>query len=234
MPLPVPPPMPLLKAEIGALTDGHFHPVRLETDRGPVEAHYYPAGGPGGGSVPGAGRGAVWVGGVGGGFDTPARGLYPRLCAELAGDGIAGLRIRFRNPRELEEAGHDVLCGLNFLASQGIRHAALTGHSFGGAAVIQAAARAEAATPGTVRTVVTLATQGYGAEPVQDLTCPILLIHGEADEVLTPMCSIHVHRMARGEKKLVLMPGAGHCLDETAEAVCREVRDWVKQTLRAV
>jgi len=214
--------MPLLNADIGERSEEGYHPVRLDTDRGVVEARYYPA--------PSTALGAIWVGGVGGGFDTPARGLYPRLAEDLTRDGIASLRLSFRNPRLLAEAVHDILCGLTFLGQQGIRHVALTGHSFGGAAVIQAAA----SNRGAVCTVVTLSTQGFGTDPVQDLSCPVLLVHGEADEVLAPMCSIHVHRLAHEPKKLVLMPGASHCLDETAEAVCHEVRDWVKEKLLAV
>ncbi|WP_448207662.1 alpha/beta hydrolase [Azospirillum sp. sgz302134] len=213
--------MPLLSAQIGDTVEEGFRPVRLDSDRGAIEARYYP--------VPNGRFGAVWVGGIGGGFDTPARGLYPRLASDLTADGIASLRLRFRNPHALEEAVHDLLCALTFLGQQGIHHIALIGHSFGGAVVIQAAA----SNRGAVCTVVTLATQGYGADPAKDLACPILLIHGEADEVLTPMCSIHVHRLAREPKKLVLMPGASHCLDETSEAVCREVRDWLKEKLLA-
>lgn len=213
--------MPLLTAEIGATTEEGFDPVRMETDRGPVEARYY--------AVPHGTLGVIWIGGVGGGFDTPARGLYPRLCNDLRADGIASLRVRFRVPGDLEEAVHDALCGLSFLGRQGIHHAALVGHSFGGAVAIQAAA----SNRGAVCTVVALATQGHGTEPVKDLSCPILLIHGEADEILSPATTMHVHRIARTAKKLVLMPGSGHCLDETSEAVCREVRDWVKKELLA-
>ncbi|MBP2311205.1 alpha/beta hydrolase [Azospirillum soli] len=214
--------MPLLTADIGERSEEGYQPVRLDTDRGAVEARYY--------ASPGSALGAIWVGGVGGGFDTPARGLYPRLAEDLTKEGIASLRLRFRNPRDLEEAVHDILVGLTFLGRQGIHHVALIGHSFGGAAVIQAAA----SNRGAVCTVVTLATQGYGTDPVRDLSCPVLLVHGEADEVLAPMCSIHVHRLANEPKRLVLMPGASHCLDETAEAVCREVRDWVRGKLLAV
>ncbi|PWC33108.1 dienelactone hydrolase family protein [Azospirillum sp. TSO35-2] len=211
--------MPLLNATLGIADAEGFQPLSLETDRGPIEARYYPAAG--------ANLAALWVGGVGGGFDTPARGLYPRLCADLTTDGVASLRLRFRDPRDLEEAVYDVLCGLSFLGRQGIHHVALIGHSFGGAVVIQAAA----SNRGAVCTVITLATQGYGTEPVHDLSCPILLIHGEADEILPPSCSIHVHRKAHDPKKLVLVPGTGHALDEAAEAVCREVRDWLGATL---
>lgn len=219
--------MPLLSAEIDERVEEGYHPARLESDRGTIEARWYPA--PEGKGLKGE-LATIWVGGVGGGFDTPARGLYPRLAADLTQAGIASLRLRFRNPHDLEEAVYDVLCALTFLSRRGIHHTALVGHSFGGAVVIQAAA----SNRGAVCTVVTLATQGFGADPVKDLACPILLIHGEADEILTPMCSIHVHRMAREPKKLVLMPGAGHCLDETAEAVCREVRDWLTEKLLAV
>ncbi|WP_247883684.1 alpha/beta hydrolase [Azospirillum sp. B21] len=212
--------VPLLDATVGIADAEGFRPASLETDRGPVEARYYP--------VPDGELAVLWVGGVGGGFDTPARGLYPRLAADLTADGIASLRLRFRDPRDLEQAVYDVLCGLSFLGRQGIHHVALVGHSFGGAVVIQAAA----SNRGAVCTVVTLATQGYGTDPVSDLACPILLVHGEADEILSPSCSIHVHRKAREPKKLVLVPGTGHAMEEASEAVCREVRDWLKAYLQ--
>ena len=220
--------MPLLSAQIGETVDESFAPVRLDTGRGSVDARLYPAPGPAPDGRKAAGTpGVIWLGGVGGGFDSPARGLYPRLAKDLAADGIASLRIRYRNPRALNEAVHDTLCGLTFFGQMGIHHVALVGHSFGGAVAIQAAA----SNRGAVWAVATLATQGLGTDAVADLSCPVLLIHGEGDEVLTPMCSIHVHRMAREPKKLVLMPGAGHCLDETAESVCHEVRGWLKAQL---
>lgn len=211
--------VPLLDATMGIADAEGIRPVTLETDRGPVQSRYY--------AVPGGELAVLWVGGVGGGFDSPARGLYPRLAADLTADGVASLRLRFRDPRDLEEAVYDVLCGLSFLGRQGIHHVALVGHSFGGAVVIQAAA----SNRGAVCTVVTLATQGYGTDPVGDLSCPILLVHGEADEILPASCSIHVHRKARDPKKLVLVPGTGHALEEASEAVCREVRDWLKAYL---
>ena len=211
--------VPLLDATVGTADAEGFRPASLETDRGPVQARYYP--------VAGGALAVLRVGGVGGGFDTPARGLYPRLAADLNADGIASLRLRFRDPRDLEEAVYDVLCGLSFLGLQGIHHVALVGHSFGGAVVIQAAA----SNRGAVCSVVTLATQGYGTAPVTDLACPILLVHGEADEILSPSCSLHVYRKAREPKKLVLVPGTGHAMDEASEAVCREVRDWLKAHL---
>ena len=205
-----------------ATLDEGYRTINLEASRGPVETRFYPAAG--------ATRGAVWVGGVGGGFDTPARGLYPRLCEDLTRHGIQSLRVRFRHPTKLVEAVADALAGLDFLATQGVGAVAVIGHSFGGAVALQAAA----ARPEMVRTVVTLATQGFGADVAHDLRIPLLLIHGEADAVLAPQCSMYVHRIAPEPKKLALMPGASHGLDETAEAVCREVSDWLKARLGTV
>lgn len=197
-----------------------YQPVRLVTDRGDVACRFYEA--------LGARRGAVWVGGAGGGWDTPARDLYPRLCQELLSEGIASLRVRFRNPRVLDEAVHDVQAGLAFLRGKGADTLALVGHSFGGAVVIQAA-EADVA----VRTVVALATQSYGAEPAARLgpRCSVLLIHGTADEVLSAGCSRHVYHIAQDPRRLILYPGAGHVLDEAADEVHQVVRDWILSAL---
>jgi hypothetical protein len=56
-----------------------------------------------------------------------------------------------------------------------VQHVALTGHSFGGAVVIQAAAHSDA-----VRTCVPMSTQTYGVDPARELSprCSILLAHG--------------------------------------------------------
>jgi pimeloyl-ACP methyl ester carboxylesterase len=136
--------------------------------------------------------------------------------------------VRYRYPTELVESVLDVLAGLTYLQDEGIESVALIGHSFGGAVVIQAAAQAE-----DVRTVVTLATQSYGADPVQELAtrCSLLLLHGTADPVLTPLCSQQVYQLAIEPKQLILYPDAGHGLDEVAEEVHQVVRDWVIEQL---
>ncbi|HSV14289.1 MAG TPA: hypothetical protein VLI90_08515, partial [Tepidisphaeraceae bacterium] len=133
-----------------------FEPITQDTTRGPVEMRYYP--------VAGARRAAIFVGGTGGGFDTPVKGwLYPRLCTELQGDGIAGLRVRYRYASELEECVLDVLAGISFLEADHVTSIALVGHSFGGAVVIQAAALSP-----SVRTCVALSTQTFGAAPASE------------------------------------------------------------------
>lgn len=198
-----------------------YHPVKLITSREDIYCRYYP--------VTGAKQAAIWVGGVGGDWDTPAQGLYPRLCQELTGEGIASLRVRYRYSTDLVESVLDVLAGLTYLQDNGIESFALIGHSFGGAVVIQAAAQAE-----NVRTVVTLATQSYGADAVSELAtrCSLLLLHGTADPVLTPLCSQNVYKLALEPKHIILYPGATHGLDEVAEEVHQVVRDWLIKQLK--
>jgi hypothetical protein len=207
--------------EVGGRHQEGYHPVKLTTSREDIYCRYY--------RVEGAKQAAIWVGGVGGDWDTPAQGLYPKLCQELHSEAIASLRVRYRYPTDLVEAVLDVLAGLTFLHDEGIESFALIGHSFGGAVVIQAAAQAE-----DVRTVVTLATQSYGANPVTELAtrCSILLLHGTADPVLPPHCSQHIYDLALEPKHIILYPDAGHGLDEVADEVHSCVRDWVIKQLK--
>lgn len=197
-----------------------YHPVKLTTSIGPIHCRYYP--------VENSQKAAIWVGGVGGDWDTPAQGLYPRLCEDLISQGIASLRVRYRYPTQLEQSVLDVLAGIIFLQDQGIESIALTGHSFGGAVVIRAGIESEA-----VNTVVTLASQSYGAGVVKELAtrCSILLIHGTEDEVLPPSCSQHIYDLALEPKHLIYYPNAGHGLDEVADEVYQEVSNWVVEQL---
>jgi len=176
-----------------------------------------------------AALGAVWIGG-GNGWDAPARDLYPRLCAQLRAEGITSLRVRLRDPKSLPDSVADVTTGIELLESLGAQALALVGHAFGGAVVIQAAVR-----NAVVRTVVALATQSYGADPVAALAprCSILLVHGDADQVVPCEASERVFRLAREPKRFVRIRGAGHTLDEAAEQVRTLVRDWIVAALRS-
>jgi dienelactone hydrolase len=191
--------------------------VRLVTSRGVIECRHYPA--------PESSLGAVFVGGAGGGWDTPARGrLYPDLSERLPADGIHALRVRYRSPNALEECALDVLAGLHYLEGEGVTAAALTGHSFGGAVVVQAGAASR-----TVRTVVALSTQTYGIAPAASLGphASLLLAHGTSDRVLPASCSQYAYEIAGEPKRLELLVGASHGLDEAAERVTALVHDWI-------
>jgi len=168
----------------------------------------------------------LWVWGARGGYAGPA-GLYRRLAEDLAGEGIASLRVDYRYPGFLEESVMDVLAGATFLKGVGFRRVALVGHSFGGAVVIASAPFCDA-----VCAVVALSPQTYGAQFADRVSPrPLLLVHGEADEVLPPECSRRIYAWAREPKELVLYPGAGHRLQECAEEVYALLRSWLPQRL---
>jgi pimeloyl-ACP methyl ester carboxylesterase len=202
-------------------TEDSYRRLVLRTGRGPVEVRFYEA--------PGAAAAVVAVGGVAGGFDTPARNLYPRLGEALRNDGLSTLRVRFRDPSDLAEAAHDLLAGVEALAKMGIGHVGLVGHSFGGAVAVIAGAASPAAV-----TVVTLSTQTYGTDQVGELAPrPLLVLHGTADTVLPHTSSISVFRRAEDPKELGLFEGAGHVLDEAFEEVFERVHGWFVEHLGA-
>ena len=205
----------------GDMSAEGYTPITLNTDRGDVLCRYYPA--------PESAKGAIFVGGAGGGFDTPVQGwLYPWLCRQLTQDGVACLRVRYRCPADLGESILDVLAGVEFLQHEGTRAIALTGHSVGGPVIIEAAARSSA-----VRTVLPLSTQSRGTEGAGRLgpRCSMFLYHGLADEVLPPACSQRVFDVAQQPKKLILREGARHGLDEAADELPDMIRRWINSEL---
>jgi alpha-beta hydrolase superfamily lysophospholipase len=196
--------------------------IVLGTDRGDIVARYHV---PSDGGV--ARCGVVWVGGSGGGLDGPARGLYPAACRRLQESGVAGLRLHYRMPNELDECVLDTLLGVEFLAQEGVEQVALVGHSFGGAVVISAAALSQ-----RVRAVVAMSTQTHGTSLAPDVSPrAMLLVHGTDDTVLPDACSRQVYKMAREPKELVLYPGAGHGLDECREELLDLLVRWIPEHL---
>lgn len=188
----------------------------LLTDRGDINVRHYRA-------EPSSGI-AIFVGGVGGDWDSPAKGLYPRLCLSLKEAGTSSLRVQYRFPTILEEAIYDVVAAIEFAVKKNAPKIALTGHSLGGAAVLQAGA-----ITGRVNTVVTLATQCFGADAVAQLPegCSVLLMHGEKDNILPFQCSKQTYEVARNPKELILYVDDGHNLDESYEQVYDDIYDWL-------
>lgn len=192
-----------------------FQPLTLRAESGEVACRYY--------ALPGARGAAVWVGTTSD-WDTPARALYPRLCESLREDGIASLRIRLERPNDPLRCVADIRAGTHYLAGQGVRRLALIGHGRGGVAVIQAAGELRAA-----RAVVALAPDGDGAGAIERLgpRCSLLLLQGDADPVVAWSAAALLYELAREPKDFVLYRGAGHTLDEVADAARNTVRDWV-------
>ena len=175
-------------------------------------------------------RAVLLVGGADGGFDGPAEALYPTLAEDLAGRGIASLRVDFRLhrfPNDIEEGVHDLMAGMGWLEARGVTRILLIGHSFGGAVVIEGGVRSS-----TVAGVVTLATQTAGAQRVALLAPrPILLIHGREDTRLSPRCSELLYEAAGEPKELEILDGATHSLRQAREEVRARILEWVDEVL---
>jgi pimeloyl-ACP methyl ester carboxylesterase len=204
--------------------NGYYRLVKLQTSsQEKIDCRYY--------ACKDAKKDVKYVGGVGGGFDSPASELYSKLSLKLVSDGISSLRVRYRHPTDLNECVIDVIAGIKFLEYNKIQSVGLVGHSLGGAVVIKAAA----ALSNIVRTVVTLSTQSYGAiESVSELGqegCSILLIHGTDDDVLSPICSSYVYKKASDPKHIILFKGAGHGLEEAAEEIYHTIYHWLLEHL---
>jgi hypothetical protein len=64
-----------------------------------------------------------------------------------------------------------------------------------------------------------MSAQRFGTQDVQDLGKPLLLIHGDHDEVLDHAASEDIFERAREPKRLVLLKDTGHGLMEAVEEV---------------
>ena len=210
-------PLVFLKGVTETAVNGGTRTLTLHTDGGGIHCRFHDAA---------AGDTAVlWVFGAGGGFNGPAGGLYPRLSNQLAPEGIAGFEVAYRRPAYLEPCILDVLVGLTWLKQVGRNRIVLVGHSFGGAVVISAGAVSS-----DVIGIAALSSQLHGADAIANVAPrPVVLIHGEADEVLPNACSRHLYRLARDPKELILYPGCRHGLDECREQLDRDLMAWIKR-----
>jgi hypothetical protein len=166
----------------------------------------------------------VLLGGGGmGGFLGPAHGLYLHLGRELARHGMGVICVDYRRPGNLDLSLLDVAASADWAMQGGARRFVCVGHSFGGAVAVQAGTTLRGFCAG----VVTLATQSAGCEIaglLEDI--PLLLVHGERDEVLSPGDSAMVRSIA-GHGELRLFPTAGHQLNEVHLELRKLLLDWI-------
>jgi len=164
-------------------------------------------------------------GGAMGGLLGPADGLYQRLGEALAERGLGTLRISYRRPNDLDGCTID-MCATVDLASRGGARAAVTmGHSFGGAIAVRTAC----ALGDSVKGVVTFATQSAGCEQADELNGrPMLMFHGDRDELLPPQASEMV-RFIAGTGELVLLPGEGHLLSGAGDVMLARTLAFVEE-----
>ncbi|MBM3140097.1 MAG: alpha/beta hydrolase [Chloroflexi bacterium] len=193
--------------------------VQLDTSRGAITVFLHPCEGQTGC--------AVFLGGAGGGVKGPANGVYVRLASELVADGVSSVRVQYRQPGEFEECVLDALAACSFLKGIGAEQVVLVGHSFGGAVAVKAGELAPIATA-----VAALSSQRYGTQEVEVLGKPLLLIHGDHDEILDHAASEDIYQRAREPKRLVLLEGAGHGLLEAQEQVHDLLREFITDYAR--
>jgi pimeloyl-ACP methyl ester carboxylesterase len=170
------------------------------------------------------GRAVLCVSGAIGGFDGPSM-LYPRLGLELPRRGFTIARLDYREPNEFGECLVDTMAALTFLAGIGHERVALIGHSFGGAVAINAGTLSP-----KVTTVIALSSQLAGAHVAGELAPkPLLLIHGDADMILSHESSEALYERAGEPKTIRILPGVGHGLSEAQDEVFALVADWLTQ-----
>ena len=204
-------------AEEGALG------VRINATRGDIPCLFHPPVGESSGTA------VLYVPGARGGFGGPANGLYADVAEALAQQGIAGLRMNYRHAANLDESTLDALVGVWHLAAQGYERVAVVGHSFGGAVAISVSRYST-----HVRAVVAMSSQSSGAEDVVLLAPrPILLIHGDRDDVIPPDVAQTIYDWAFEPKLLVMLEGSGHGLREDREGVRSLLLDWLPQAALA-
>ncbi|MCU1426626.1 MAG: hypothetical protein JWL83_626 [Actinomycetia bacterium] len=161
-------------------------------------------------------------GGAMGGLLGPADGVYHVLGEAFAAQGIATIRVGYRKPNHLPKCVHDLAAAADLANRFGARRFLTVGHSFGGAVAIQAGVLLGP----HCRGVVTLSTQSAGCEGAEQLTAPLLLLHGERDELLPPETSAVVQMLA-GHGEIHYLPGAGHLLTEAATEVRSRLEEWI-------
>ncbi|MGQ0803366.1 MAG: alpha/beta hydrolase [Actinomycetota bacterium] len=174
-------------------------------------------------------RVVVMCGGAMGGMLGPAGGLYHDLGTRFAKDGIATIRVGYRQPNDLRTCVHDLVAAAELAARHGGKRFVTVGHSFGGAVAIRAAIVLGDDCAG----VVTLSTQSAGCEDAGRLgSTPLLLLHGERDELLPPETSHMVQALA-GTGEVVILPGTGHLLAEAGDELRERLGAWIPERLAA-
>lgn len=166
----------------------------------------------------------VLCGGAMGGLLGPGEAMYHRLGVEWASRGVPVLRVSYRRPNDLDLCCVDVAAAAQLaIGGAGADKVVLMGHSFGGAVAV----RVGVGLRDMVAGVATFATQSAGCELAGGLQgLPLLLFHGERDEILPPEASEMV-RMIAGHGEVVRLPGDGHLLAKSDDIIWERLEEWL-------
>jgi predicted esterase len=169
----------------------------------------------------------VMGGGGMGGLLGPADGLYHDLGETFAEQGIGVMRVGDRKPNDLARCVLDVAAAADLATRTGATRFVTVGHSFGGAVALQVGIILGEHCAG----VVTLSTQSAGCEDGSALgSTPLLLMHGDRDEILPPDTSAVVQAIV-GHGELQILPGAGHLLTEAGAEIRHRLGHWIPDQL---
>jgi pimeloyl-ACP methyl ester carboxylesterase len=162
-----------------------------------------------------------------GGLLGPAEGMYHRLGVEWSTRGLAVVRVSYRRPNDLDACSLDVAAAVQLVVGAGAERVVVMGHSFGGAVAVRVGVGLDTYVAG----VVTFATQSAGCELAAGLAGkPLLLFHGDRDEILPHEASEMV-RMLAGAGEVVLLPGDGHLLAKSGDVMWERLETWLPEVL---
>jgi fermentation-respiration switch protein FrsA (DUF1100 family) len=172
----------------------------------------------------------VLCGGAMGGLLGPGGALYHRLGEVWSARGVPVLRVSYRRPNDMDHCCVDVAAAAQLaIGGGGADRVVLMGHSFGGAVAV----RVGVGLQNMVAGVVTFATQSAGCESAGGLQgIPLLLFHGERDEILPLETSAMVQQIA-GYGDLVRLPNDGHLLDKSLDTIWEHLEGWLPESFAA-
>lgn len=175
----------------------------------------------------GARQGVIMLNGEEGGLDGPSW-LYPGFAEDLFGHGVASLRMDNRVPGDCVQCAIDALLALQYLDDEAVHDVVLVGWSFGGAVALSAGSVAR-----TVRGIAAISSVDVANCCVKRLQSkPVLLLHGEEDQVSPVEVPRRIYSEAIGSKRLILYPGAGHNMAEARPQLHKDLMKWVLHTLK--
>ena len=166
----------------------------------------------------------VLCGGAMGGLLGPGDALYQRLGEVWSRRGVAVLRVSYRRPNDLDLCCVDLAAAVQLaIGGAGADRVVLMGHSFGGAVAVRVGVGLNEMVAG----VVTFATQSAGCEVAGGLgDTPLLLFHGERDELL-PIEASEMVSMIAGTGEIVRLPGDGHLLAKSDDVIWERLEEFL-------
>jgi predicted esterase len=169
----------------------------------------------------------VACGGAMGGLLGPSQGLYQQLGDLWSARGVPVLRVSYRRPNDLDACCLDVAAATQLAADAGAERVVVMGHSFGGAVAVRVGVAMD-----EIAGVVTFATQSAGCEIASGLRGrPLLLFHGDHDEIL-PLQSSEIVAAMAGSGDVKVCSGDGHLLENSGPFIREQLDTWLPKVLQ--